>query len=561
MNNILLYLLESGTCLLVFYLLYELLLKRETCFLYNRFYLLITPLLSFIIPLVELPFLQPEPFTIFVAQQLAPITITVNASAPSSNSTILSWQTLLGILYTVGVAFFSFRLGKQLYLLHQFAQKTQPDSFYWQNIPVHKTQGAQPTFSFWNCIFWDNSQTLSTSEKERILLHEAVHIRQKHSLDILYLELFRIIFWFNPLLYLYQQALTNTHEFIADAAVLRTTSPETYTSLLARQMLHSLEFSFGNYFNKSLTLKRMKMIQQIPHRPSIIKLLAALPVLGILLFVLSCAEPENPVNQSSKGNSKTNTLNIDGEEVFTFVEQAPNFPGGMEKMVAFLGKNIKYPEAAINANLEGTVVAEFVVTKAGKITDIKIVKSLSPETNAEAKRVISLMPNWEPGKQDGKPLHVKYTLPIRFALGEPATEKIRGFTPYQDDQNKNIFTQVEVLPQFPGGIEKMYSFLGKNIKYPAAAQKAKKEGTVVVTFVITDQGIIKDLEIVKGLTAETNAEALRVIKLMPPWTPGKQNGKPVNVQYTLPLRFSLGARSTSIQTSYINWTTPLQNNC
>ncbi|MDQ4142081.1 MAG: M56 family metallopeptidase, partial [Bacteroidota bacterium] len=292
MNRILFYLLESDTCLLVFYLLYSLVLKRENCFQYNRFYLLLTPLLSLLIPLVELPFLQqPKPITIFVVEQLASVSISVNADS-SLAASLFNWRTGLVILYCTGIIFFLFRLVRQLYGIRQFTQKTQANFFYWQNIPVHKTEGIQPTFSFWNRIYWDNSQALSEFEMERVLLHEVVHIRQKHSLDILYLELLRIIFWFNPLLYLFQQALTNTHEFIADAAVLRTTSQETYTSLLVRQMLHRLEFSFGNYFNKSLTLKRMKMIQQTHPHPSTVKLLVVLPVLGILLFVLSCAEPE-----------------------------------------------------------------------------------------------------------------------------------------------------------------------------------------------------------------------------------------------------------------------------
>ncbi|PSR52536.1 hypothetical protein AHMF7605_02840 [Adhaeribacter arboris] len=561
MNRIFFYLLESGICLLVFYLLYFLLLKRENCFPYNRFYLLLTPLLSFIIPFIELPFLQqPEPLTIFVSEQLAPITVTATASPIASNS-VFHWQTGLLLLYAAGIVIFSLRLVRQLYFLYRFALKTRADFFYYQNIPVHKTQGTQPTFSFGSRIFWDNSQVLSDTEKERILLHESVHIRQKHSLDILYLELLRIIFWFNPLLYLFQRALVSTHEFIADSAVLRTTEPDTYASLLAKQVLHRLEFSFGNYFNKSLTLKRMKMIQQTHRRPSKWKPLAALPVLGILLFVLSCVEPEKPSNQSSEesNNSKTNTLSIDNDEIFTFVEQPPSFPGGTEKMFAFLGQTIKYPEGAKNAGLQGMVIARFVVTKTGKITDVAIVQSLNPDADAEAKRVISLMPDWEPGTQDGKPLNVRYTFPIRFSFARFIQA---GDNPQeQNNLNKPVFTQVEVVPQFPGGLEKMYSFLGKNMKYPEAAHKAKVEGTVVVQFVVTDEGAIKDVHILKGLTAETNAEALRVIKLMPNWTPGKQNGKPVNVQYTLPLQFSLGTKSAPIQTGYIHWATPLQNNC
>src|SRR5205085_10487510 len=138
-----LYLIESGTCLLVFYLLYSLLLKRENCFQYNRFYILLMPLLSFIIPLIELPFLQqPEPLTIFVSEQLTPITITATATSASSTA-VFNWQTGLVFLYAAGIAFFSFLLFRQLYFLYCFALKTQADFFYYQNIPVHKTQGTQ----------------------------------------------------------------------------------------------------------------------------------------------------------------------------------------------------------------------------------------------------------------------------------------------------------------------------------------------------------------------------------------------------------------------------------
>ncbi|RDC65105.1 M56 family metallopeptidase [Adhaeribacter pallidiroseus] len=574
MNKILLYLVESGACLLVFYLLYSLVLKRENSFQYNRFYLLLTPLLSFIIPLLELPFLQqPEPLTIFVTQQLAPITISVNPEA-TAEVNLFNWRTGLLFLYSAGAAFFLFRLLRQLYQLHLFYRKTRANHFYWQNIRVHKTDGAQPTFSFWNCIYLDNSQALSEAETERVLLHEAVHIQQKHSLDILYLESIRVIFWFNLLLYLYQQAITSNHEFIADAAVLRTTTPETYARLLARQMLHRLKFSFGNYFNKSLTLKRMKMLQQTDRRPNNLKKLAVLPILGVLIFALSCADTETPLKKPTENLNQSQAesqINRD-DEVFTFVEQNPVFPGGLEKMYAFIGNTMKYPEAAKKANLEGNVIAQFVITKEGKITDVQIVKSLSPETDAETKRVIALMPNWQPGKQDGKPLNVKYTLPIRFALNPSnSTGASNQLTP-QNNPNEPIFTQVEQNPQFSGGLEKMYQFLGTNIKYPKAAVQANLEGMVVAKFQVTKAGKIKDIKIEKSLSPETDAEAKRVISMMPTWEPGKQNGKPVNVEYTLPIKFSLDAAKPQkaaqpLKTGFfwnnnrIYWKTSLQGNC
>ncbi len=294
MNQLLHYLLESGACLLVFYLLYVLALKREKCFTYNRFYLLLTPLLAFVLPLLELPFLrQPEPLTVFISERLTPVpeeltplTISANATNPVAEEPVFDFTILLLLLYGMGVVFAVIQLSRELYRLHQFKRQTLSTRFYWQHIPVQKTFGKQPTFSFMHCIYWDNSQLLNAAETEQIFMHEAVHVRQKHSLDILYLEFFKILFWFNPLLYFYQKSLAQTHEFIADAAVLRTTDPETYSHLLVKQLFHRLDFSFGNYFNKSLVLIRLKMLKQTHHSHSW-KQVLAFPVLGTLLFMLS----------------------------------------------------------------------------------------------------------------------------------------------------------------------------------------------------------------------------------------------------------------------------------
>lgn len=573
MNNLWLYLLESGAGLLVFYAFYALLLQRETGFAYNRCYLLVTPILACGLPFVEWSFWpQSEPLTIFITEPLAPLTVATQSTAPTSLITRLNWQTGLLLFYVAGAIILILRLLRQWYRLYQFTRQTRADCFYWQNIPVHPTHGAQPTFSFGSVIFFDNSQALSAVERERVLRHEAVHVRQKHTWDILYLEVLRVLFWFNPLLYLYQKALTSTHEFAADAIVLQTTPAAAYAALLAKQLFHRLNFSFGHYFNKSLTLKRMHMLQQTHRRPNTLKQLLALPVLGLVVFMLSCAETESPVKDpaAAESENQSSAQTIPEDEVFMFVEQNPDFPGGTEKLFEFLGENIKYPVAAKNANLEGMVIAQFIVTKEGKIQDVTIVKGLSPETDAEAKRVIALMPDWAPGKQDGKPLHVKYTLPIRFYLNNASPQETEGQTTAVDvaDEipDEIIFTKVEQNPTFPGGLEKMYAFLGKNIEYPQTAAKANLQGNVIAQFIVTKEGKIEELKIEKSLSPEIDAEALRVIKLMPNWTPGKQNGRAVNVQYTLPIRFELRGntsnnRAQPVSTGYFNWAKPLQDRC
>ena len=94
----------------------------------------------------------------------------------------------------------------------------------------------------------------------------------------------------------------------------------------------------------------------------------------------------------------------------------PEFPGGAVEMMKFLNENVKYPEAAENAGTQGRVIVQFIVEADGSITNVKVLKNVSDEIDAEAVRVINAMPKWKPGKQNDKPVRVKYTIPVTFRL-------------------------------------------------------------------------------------------------------------------------------------------------
>jgi len=106
----------------------------------------------------------------------------------------------------------------------------------------------------------------------------------------------------------------------------------------------------------------------------------------------------------------------DEEEIFQVVEEMPEFPGGMEALLKYLGTNIKYPTIAQEQGIQGRSIIEFVVNKDGSIVDPNVIKSLDPSCDKEALRVIKAMPKWKPGKQRGKPVRVKYTVPVQFRL-------------------------------------------------------------------------------------------------------------------------------------------------
>ena len=277
-------------------------------------------------------------------------------------------------------------------------------------------------------------------------------------------------------------------------------------------------------------------------------------------------------------------------EIFQVVEEMPEFPGGMQKAMEFIGKNIKYPVAAQEAKIEGRVIVQFLIGSKGDVSEVEVVRGVSPELDAEAIRVISMMPKWNPGKQRGKAVNVKFTLPVSFRLSSSENnplivvdgevkgndpelmknytpENIQSMTVVKGDEairiygekgkggvilittkkaasaetvkEKLIFQVVEEMPEFPGGVQEMMNFVSKNMRYPAEAHKNGTQGRVLVKFVVTDKGDIETPTVFESVDPLLDAEALRVIKMMPKWKPGKQRGKAVNVLYTLPVTFRL----------------------
>ena len=170
-------------------------------------------------------------------------------------------------------------------------------------------------------------------------------------------------------------------------------------------------------------------------------------------------------SEQAKGTEEGTAKGSDAEEVFMVVEDYPEFPGGTAELMKFLAKEIKYPVEAQQKGEQGRVIVQFVVGKDGNLRDFKVVRSVSPELDAEAIRVCKSMPTWKPGKQRGKAVSVKFTLPISFRLKEnegesdrPATKPIPT-TPIKESNGEEVFMVVENMPEFPGGNTELMKFL------------------------------------------------------------------------------------------------------
>ncbi|RYD95857.1 MAG: TonB family protein [Sphingobacteriales bacterium] len=533
------YLILANLYLALFYGFYIFLLRKETFFQLNRVYLVASAVLSFLIPAIQADWVQ----NLFITQQVKqiifnqPVVIYQYAAIVEDDS--ISIGQILAIIYTSGIVLLTGRFIWQLSVLNQLIKKPQAAAF-----------------SFFKKI----NVTGDLTDTDVIIAHEQVHAKQWHSADVLIMEAIMILNWFNPVVYFYRRAIKHIHEFIADNKVVHAGADKAgYAMLLLNHTMNLPSHNLANqFFNHSLLKQRIIMLQKNrSQRVRLIKYGLSAPLFALMLILTSAtvnnsktvetinttAEKVFDVKASEafalpvdmvKGmviEDKTVTDTVPAtNEIFTAVEQSPEFRGGMQAFSKFLAGNIRYPEALREAKTEGKVFISFVVEKDGSLSSFKNLRDIGNGSGEEAIRVLALSPKWKPGYQNGKAVRVQYNVPIEFNLK----------TAERDGENSELFTEVEQVPEFPGGIEAFNKFLSTNIRYPKVARDEKIQGRVFLQFVVENDGALADIKVLRGVSKSLDAEALRVIRLSPKWKPGVQNGRPVRVQYNVPIAFSLG---------------------
>lgn len=216
------------------------------------------------------------------------------------------------------------------------------------------------------------------------------------------------------------------------------------------------------------------------------------------------------------------------DSVYEVAERMPEFPNGQARLFKYIYSNLQYPPMEAARRHQDRVICQFVVEKDGRISDVHVVKSKGfADLDKEAVRVISSMPHWHPGEQNGQPVRVKMTVPVQFKL-EP----------------------IVVQPAYPGGAEAQLAYIQKNMKYPKDAKKALQEGTAVCQFVVETDGSISEpivLFVSTGVESLDN-EAIRLIQSMPKWTPGTLNEQPTAMSAAMIISFALPAEYINKQT-------------
>ena len=204
------------------------------------------------------------------------------------------------------------------------------------------------------------------------------------------------------------------------------------------------------------------------------------------------------------------------------------FPGGTEQLIKFLSENIKYPVECEKQGIQGRVVLLIVIDKDGSVTDIKVAKSVHPLLDAEAVRVASSMPHWQPATKDGQPVRIRYSLPITFSLNNATTEKGKGSEKVGQASRDRDAT-------YPGGLEAIRKYLDKNFVRPLECSDI--EGNMEVAFIVDEEGKVSMVEVTKSLHPKLDKALTQVFMNMPKWQPPMRDGKPRQMRFTMPLHY------------------------
>ncbi|MFK2818691.1 M56 family metallopeptidase [Flavobacteriaceae sp. LMIT009] len=602
------YIVQVVAFQLLFLIAYDLFLKKETFFNWNRAYLLVSSILSFIIPLIKINlFSEIVPQAYLIALPAVEI-----GNVSSANQIVLSevgitqdgsfwtFQNIFILGASCALLLLVFKVGYIIKLLVKNPRRWKGD------IVLVKLLNSISAFSFLHYVFI--GEKINKEEQQSIFKHEMVHVTQKHTLDLLYFEVLRVLFWFNPLVYMYQNRIRSLHEFIADQEALKTEEKQEYYQSLLAQVFETQNISFINtFFKESLIKKRIVMLQKNrSERINLLKYLFLVPmILGMLVYTSSYAqeikqeqqddnnlvktllEDSNTedlsittkseeqlknvkVNEQKEDNSKTTTLTDPNLEVsFSKIENPPIFKECKDKDKSELRKCTvegitKHVQENFNIDLANElglvgrqrIAVMFKINKKGNIEGIRA-RATHPDLEAEAIRVIKILPQMLPGKHKGKKVIVPYSLPIIFQIDDKKDQdkeeiNIKDSNKLVQGQSVEVpYNVIDEPPVFKGCEDKdkiqqkkcTSEEIQKHVLKSFNANLASNLGLVgkqriSTIFKINKLGEITDIKVRAPHTA-LEEETKRVISSIPQMVPGKHNDKEVVVLYSLPIIFQI----------------------
>ncbi|MXV51609.1 TonB family protein [Pedobacter sp. HMF7647] len=428
--------LQANIYLILFYCFYIILLRTETFFSLNRMYLLSAALLSCAIPILHSTWVNSLFNTTKIAQSKESFNLIISEVGGfyEAQSNPLSPSNILFLVYATGFIAVSARFTIRLLKLF-----------------FGKYNDKIPAFSFFNKIVVSKE----LNAYDTIYAHEQVHSKQLHSADVIFFELLTIIFWFNPVIYLYRKDIKNIHEFIADELASHADKAGYAMLLLCNTLNIKPDQLTNSFYNQSMLKKRITMLQKTKSRKAaLLKYGLSAPLFAAMLIFSSATiskKAERAIEKTNlnvpsddlseitsamfdktithiKRNDQvylTDTLPDKSIHNFGTVDVLPEYPGGMQKFYEFIGKTYKYPQEAIKNHVKGRVTISFVVEEDGELTDLKVLHDMGYGTGDAAIEMLKKSPKWKPGIQNGQAVRVAYAIPIMLNVEAKAGGNIQ----------------------------------------------------------------------------------------------------------------------------------------
>ncbi len=418
------YILQILVFQAIFLIAYDFLHKKDTFFSLNRFYLLITSAIPIVLPLFRIDHIKEifiDPYSIHLSTILIGQKSKIDVATTSfyNSFDLNNWFLFYCTITLIMLCLFL----KKCSHIYQLKKRAQQETY--NNYNIYVLPNSTEAFSFLNIIFLGDQ--LSNTEKEHIITHEVIHVKERHSLDLIWFQLLKIFFWFNPINYIYQSRMITLHEYMADKKSVITVDKKSYCKQLLNSTFQTKGVEFTNqFFQHSLIKKRIIMLQKSKSRPiSKLKYLSILPVIFIMLVYVSCSQ-EQPTSNVESFSDKNSTQEKDIP--FTKLDKYPtpqNCKGTtgeeLKKCVSseirtFVNTNFNVKAVEQYAEIgENRIYVRFKISKTGKIVDVEARAAIS-QLEEEAKRVIRSIPKMQPGEKDGQTVGVLYSMPIKFII-------------------------------------------------------------------------------------------------------------------------------------------------
>ena len=513
MFDFILYLGESALCLVALYIIYKAAMSHDTLHTLNRVTMLSMVVLSAVLPLCHITIVKD------VSAMPAISDVASEAVATAEQTLAVDYLALaksaLCIIFLLGVAVMVLRLVISWLSVERVVRSGQKTEIA-DGVTLSVVENVSSPFSWFRYVVLSKADM--AENRELILEHELAHVRLHHSWDVLFVDLALCLWWFNPAMWLLRRELQNLHEYQADDAVLsRGVDAKTYQLLLIKRAVGSRLHSVANCLNHSNLKNRITMMcKNQSSRWSAAKVLLILPMVAISLAATATTvyvetKSDDKVIEKNVKNQTVSNVRLEGDKIYL---------NDKEVSMAELEKHFE-------GNKGGALNIRFVDNKA-----IENSAKFMEWTKELARKNETLKISYEKLKFSAAE---ESNEPKNYFAHEHVTKKQTS-----QPQKKESVEMPEKMPTFQGSdLNKFVLWLQTNVKYPAEAVAKGIQGRVIFSFVVNKDGSVGSFEALKSPDKSLTDEVERVFNTSPKWEPAEQDGKKVNVKFTVPIIFKM----------------------